>query len=137
MLLPLLLTSMTHQITKGIKIAVRASYQGTFYKNNTLLFGFKYTISITNNSKDTVQLTSRKWLITDALNYQEVVEGEGVIGLKPVLQPGETHTYSSGCFLRSPYGAMRGTYTMVNFTTTKLFKVKIPSFKLSARFALN
>ena len=56
---------------------------------------------------------------------------------KPVLKPGESHTYNSGCLLASPIGAMEGHYNMVNFTTTKKFRVVIPQFKLSAPFALN
>jgi len=73
----------------------------------------------------------------DALNNVEIVEGEGVIGQKPVLKPGESHDYSSGCLLLSPLGAMQGFYKMVNFTTTKNFNVAIPTFRLSAPFAMN
>jgi ApaG protein len=65
------------------------------------------------------------------------VNGEGVIGKKPVLKPGEVHTYSSGCLLASPYGAMYGFYRMINLNSTKKFNVVIPTFKLSAPFALN
>ena len=65
------------------------------------------------------------------------IESEGVIGKKPVLKPGETHTYNSGCLLASPFGAMRGYFNMINFTTTKNFRVIVPSFRLSAPFALN
>ena len=54
-----------------------------------------------------------------------------------VLKPGESHTYTSGCQLTSPFGAMSGYYDMINFTSTRKFKVNIPSFKLSAPFALN
>jgi len=59
------------------------------------------------------------------------------IGKKPVLKPGESHTYNSGCLLSSPFGAMKGYYKMVNFTSTRKFKVMIPGFKLSTPFALN
>lgn len=102
-----------------------------------MTFAFGYLITIENQSKDSVQLTSRFWRIKDALNKTEIVQGEGVIGKKPVLKPGESHTYSSGCLLTSPFGAMRGYYNMINFTSSKKFKVTIPSFKLSAPFALN
>ena len=94
-------------------------------------------LRIENQSKDSVQLTSRHWKILDALNNVEVVDGEGVIGKKPVLLPGESHTYKSGCLLNSPIGAMKGHYNMINFTSTRKFKVEIPTFKLSAPFALN
>lgn len=128
---------MITQITKGIKISVETSFEGTFFKNYKMHFAFGYKITIENQSKDSVQLTSRHWQIFDALNNIEVVDGEGVIGKKPVLKPGESHTYSSGCLLTSPIGAMRGHYNMVNFTSTRKFRVFIPTFKLCAPFALN
>jgi ApaG protein len=84
-----------------------------------------------------VQLKSRHWKIKDALNDIEMVFGEGVVGKKPVIKPGGFHTYSSGCILLSPFGAMSGYYEMVNFTSTEKFKVSIPNFKLSAPFSMN
>lgn len=128
---------MVQQITKGIKISVETNFEGTFYKNYKLHYAFGYQVTIENQGKDAVQLNSRKWTIYDALNNIEEVEGEGVIGQKPVIKPGESHTYSSGCLLASPFGAMSGFYNMVNFTTTKNFEVAIPKFYLSAPFATN
>ena len=128
---------MVQQITKGIKISVETNFEGTFYKNYKLHFAFGYQVTIENQGKDAVQLNSRKWTIYDALNNIEEVEGEGVIGQKPVIKPGESHTYSSGCLLTSPFGAMSGFYNMVNFATTKNFEVAIPKFYLSAPFAIN
>ena len=128
---------MVQQITRGIKISIETNFEGTFQKNYRVHFAFGYCVTIENQSKDSVQLTSRFWKIKDALNHTETVEGEGVIGKKPVLKPGESHTYKSGCLLRSPFGAMSGFYNMVNFTSTRKFKVSIPSFKLSAPIALN
>ncbi len=128
---------MVQQVTKGIKISVETTFEGTFYKNYKVQFAFGYKVTIENQSKDSVQLNTRHWRVLDALNNIEIIEGEGVIGKKPVLKPGESHTYNSGCLLTSPFGAMSGYYNMVNFTTTKKFRVEIPSFKLSAPFALN
>lgn len=128
---------MVQQVTSGIKISVETNFEGTFYKNYKVQFAFGYKITIENQGKDSVQLNSRHWNILDALNNMEIVEGEGVIGLKPVLKPGESHTYTSGCLLASPFGAMKGYYNMVNFSNTRKFKVYIPTFKLSAPFALN
>lgn len=128
---------MVQQVTRGIKISVETNFEGTFYKNYKIQFAFGYKVTIENQSKDAVQLNARHWTILDALNNAEIVVGEGVIGKKPVLKPGESHTYTSGCLLTSPFGAMYGFYDMVNFSTTKKFKVKIPMFKLSAPFALN
>ncbi|NAS29549.1 Co2+/Mg2+ efflux protein ApaG [Flavobacteriaceae bacterium R38] len=128
---------MIQQVTKGIKISVETNFEGTFFKNYKMHYAFGYRITIENQSKDSVQLTARHWKIYDSLNDIETVDGEGVIGKKPVLKPGESHTYNSGCLLSSPIGSMKGFYKMVNFTTTKRFKVTIPTFKLCAPFAVN
>lgn len=128
---------MVSQITRGIKISVLTSFEGTYFKNYKLHFAFSYQITIENHSKDSVQLLSRHWEIFDALNPVEVVDGEGVIGKKPVLKPGESHTYTSGCLLASPFGSMRGYFNMVNFTSTRNFRVIVPTFRMSAGFALN
>ena len=128
---------MVSQITRGIKISVLTSFEGTYFKNYKIHYAFTYQVTIENQSKDSVQLNSRHWEIYDALNDMEMVDGEGVIGKKPVLKPGEAYTYSSGCLLSSPIGAMKGHFNMVNFTSTRSFKVEIPSFKLGAPYALN
>lgn len=128
---------MVTQITRGIKISVSTNFEGTYFKNYRIQFAFSYEITIENQSKDSVQLNTRHWEIYDSLNDIETVDGEGVIGKKPVLKPGETHTYSSGCLLASPFGAMRGYFNMINFTTTRSFRVIVPTFRLSAPFAIN
>lgn len=128
---------MVEQITKGIRISVATHFEGTFYKNQQINFAFGYQITIENKGASSVQLLSRYWEILDALNPLETVVGDGVIGQQPILQPGEAHTYSSGCLLHAPFGAMRGHYTMVNFTTGRKFRVLIPTFKLLTPFALN
>lgn len=128
---------MVQQVTCGVKIMVETTFEGTFYKNYKIHFAFGYKITIENQSKDVVQLNSRYWNVYDALNNLEIVEGEGVVGRKPVLKPGEFHTYNSGCLLTSPFGAMNGYYNMTNLSSTNKFKVFIPSFKLFAPFALN
>ncbi len=128
---------MVQLVTSGIKISVETNFEGTFYKNYKINYAFGYKVTIENQSRDVVQLNSRFWKIKDALNNMEVVRGEGVIGEKPILQPGESHVYNSGCLLTSPFGSMEGYYNMVNFSNSKRFKVFIPSFKLSAPFSLN
>lgn len=128
---------MVQQVTSGIKISVETNFEGTFYKNHKIHFAFGYKVTIENQSKDAVQLNSRYWEILDALNHPKFVKGEGVIGQKPVIKPGKLHTYTSGCLLTSPFGAMQGHYNMVNFASTNKFKVYIPTFRLSAPFALN
>ena len=128
---------MVTQITKGIKVSVESSFEGTYYKESKLHYAFEYSVKIENQSKELVQLDSRHWVILDSLNEEETVDGEGVIGKKPVLKPGQSHTYTSGCLLASPYGAMYGYYRMINLHSTKKFNVMIPVFKLSALFSLN
>ncbi len=128
---------MVSQITKGIKISVQTRFEGSYFKNHKIHFAFSYTITIDNQSKDMVQLISRHWQVFDALSSEEIVDGEGVVGKKPVIKPGESHSYTSGSLLTSPLGAMKGYFTMINFTSTRKFKVTIPNFKLSAPFALN
>ena len=121
---------MVQQVTNGIKISVTSNFEGTSYRNFRLYFAFSYEVTIENQSNDTVQLLDRQWTIFDSLNHNEVVEGSGVIGKKPVLKPSEKYTYRSNCFLTSPIGAMKGFYNMVNFSTSSAFKVYIPTFQL-------
>jgi ApaG protein len=128
---------MVQQVTKGIKISISTRFEGTHFENKTMYFVFSYTIQIENQSNDTVQLLSRHWDIYDSLNSKEVVEGEGVVGQKPILSPKQVHNYTSNCFLTSPIGSMTGYYNMINFATTKRFRVHIPTFQLMASAILN
>ena len=126
---------MIEQITKGIKISIETEFEGTFYKDDCIHYAFSYEVVIENQSPEVAQLIARKWNIMEALNENEIVIGEGVVGEKPVLIPGERHNYTSGCVLKSPFGAMKGSYLMVNLSNSKQFKVTIPTFILSASFA--
>lgn len=121
---------MVQQVTNGIKISVISNFKGTSYRDFRLYFAFSYEVTIENQSNDTVQLLERQWTIFDSLNHNEVVEGKGVIGKKPILKPAQKYTYKSNCFLTSPIGAMKGFYKMVNFSTSSAFKVYIPTFQL-------
>ncbi len=128
---------MTQKVTQGIKVSIKTRFEDVFVSNGKQQYAFSYIIRIDNNSKDIVQLKSRHWKIKDALNDIDMVFGEGVVGKKPVIKPGNSHTYNSGCVLLSPFGSMSGYYEMVNFTSTEKFKVSIPNFKLSAPFSMN
>jgi ApaG protein len=97
---------------------------------------FQYTVRITNRGTDTVQLLSRHWIITDALEHIEEVQGPGVIGEQPVLAPGESFKYSSWCPLKTPVGMMHGTYQMVRADGTR-FDIEIAPFALKARYTVN
>lgn len=128
---------MIQQITKGIKISVITKFEGKRYQNLDMYYAFSYSITIENQSNNIVQLTDRHWNIFDSLNKVNIVEGEGVIGEKPVINPNESYTYSSHCLLISTMGAMNGYFNMINFTTTELFKVHIPTFHLIIPASLN
>ena len=128
---------MIQQITRGIKISVETKFEGSFLKDQILHHAFMYFITIENQSKNVVQLLSRHWKILESINRPQYVYGNGVVGKKPVIRPGERHTYQSGCLITSPLGCMSGTYIMINFTTAKKFNVDVPNFKLSVPYILN
>lgn len=96
---------------------------------------FEYTIRVTNLGRETVQLMSRHWIITDALERTREVKGPGVIGEQPVLAPGESFQYSSWCPLNTPTGSMYGTYQMQSGDGTK-FDVEIAPFALKAPYTV-
>ncbi len=121
---------MVQQVTNGIKISVTSNFESTSSRNYKKYFSFSYQVTIENQSNNTVQLLERHWKIFDSLNYTELVDGVGVIGKKPIIKPGENHIYKSNCFLTSPIGAMNGFYKMVNFSSSNIFKVQIPTFQL-------
>lgn len=127
---------MVQQITRGIKISVTTKYKGNIVRSNHTQYAFSYSIEIANQSNEIVQLISRFWNIKDSLNYPVIVQGEGVIGEKPILMPGQKHSYTSGCLLNSPIGAMEGHYNLLSFDTQEEFKVPIPLFKLIAEFSM-
>ena len=121
---------MVQQITNGVKISVISKFEGTSYRNYRLYYAFIYRITIENQSGHAVQLTDRHWNIYDSLNKTEIVKGAGVVGKKPVMGPGDQHTYQSSCFLTSVIGSMNGYYNMVNIDTEESFRVVIPTFQL-------
>ena len=97
---------------------------------------FEYTVRITNQGLETVQLLSRHWIITDALEHTREVKGPGVVGEQPVLAPGESFKYSSWCPLNTPMGIMRGTYQMAGADGNQ-FDIEIASFALKARYTVH
>ena len=93
------------------------------------LYSFAYTITITNTGEVASQLISRHWIITNALGQVEEVKGLGVVGHQPLLKPGESFEYTSGCRLRTPTGTMQGSYFCVAEDGER-FEVDIPAFLL-------
>ena len=117
-------------VTRGVRVHVTARYSPARSEPLRNLWFFLYTIEITNESSDTVQLISRHWTITDAEHGVEEVRGLGVIGQQPTLDAGESFEYTSGCPLKTPFGAMHGTYQMVTADGDR-FDVEVAPFTLS------
>lgn len=128
---------MVSKITKGIKIIVKVRYvRQSLHLNNIVNF-FNYDISVENQSNNKVQLLSRYWLIKDSFNHDEVVEGDGVIGKKPIVTPNETFQYTSGSYILGFIGSMQGYFTFVNLNTSQIFHVRIPLFNMSVPYIFN
>ncbi len=123
-------------ITEGIRVEVLSRYAPENARPGDENWLFEYTVRITNEGTGTVQLLSRHWYITDALDHTREVEGAGVVGKQPTLAPGESFKYSSWCPLKTPTGTMRGTYTMVR-STGERFDVEIAPFALRARYMVH
>lgn len=128
---------MVSEVTQGVKVSVETEYQPEYSSPGQMHFVFTYRITIENNSQNTVQLLRRQWYIHDANNTNREVEGEGVVGQQPVLEAGQSHTYVSGCNLKSGIGKMFGNYLMERVLDGKKFRVKIPEFTMIAPFKLN
>lgn len=123
--------------TQGVKVSVVPEYQPEYSSPGQLHFVFSYRIRIENHSDYTVQLMRRHWLIYDSNSTVREVEGEGVIGQQPVLEPGQTHEYTSACNLRTTMGKMIGTYLMERLMDGKQFRVQIPEFTMVVPYRLN
>jgi ApaG protein len=117
-------------VTKQIRVRVETEYAPSRSNPKQNHWFFLYTVRLTNEGRNTVQLISRHWIITDAMGQVEEVRGPGVVGKQPVLEPGESFEYTSGCDLRTPFGSMRGTYQMVN-DKKEDFEIEIPMFTLT------
>jgi ApaG protein len=125
------------KITEGIKIIVETFYQPDYSNVGNSEYMFAYKITIENHNSFPVQLLRRHWHIYDSNGSVKEVEGEGVVGVQPKINPGEFYQYISGCNLRTDIGKMQGTYLMTNLNTNDRFSVFIPSFNLVVPFKLN
>ena len=123
--------------THNIEISVEVKYwpQHSMPKENH--YFFVYFISIQNKSDFSVQLLRRHWDIFDSIGDKRVVEGDGVVGETPVLEPGQKFEYNSGCNLTSEIGFMKGYYTLLKLMDNKEFNVDIPQFDLIVPAKLN
>ncbi|PWS32704.1 Co2+/Mg2+ efflux protein ApaG [Pedobacter paludis] len=128
---------MVTAITDGVKVSVETIYQPEYSNPANEHFMFAYRVEISNLSDYAVQLMRRQWFIFDSNSSRREVEGEGVVGIQPVINPGETHVYVSGCNLKTDIGSMEGKYLMKRLTDDSEFDVDIPQFLLIAPYKLN
>lgn len=122
--------------TRGIRIRVKTEYRPDHSSLKQRRWFFAYTIRISNEGVRTVQLLNRSWIITNAEGHVEIVQGAGVVGEQPVIEPGKSFEYTSGCPLGTPFGSMHGHYEMAT-PDGERFEVEIPSFVLRMPGSMN
>jgi ApaG protein len=128
---------METKTTHGVKVTVSTNYLPDYSSPLQQHFVFAYQIGIENTSDFTVKLLRRHWHIYDSNGVVREVEGEGVVGQQPILEPGETHQYVSGCNLKTGIGKMEGTYLFERVMDGTTFMVVIPEFTLIVPYYLN
>lgn len=122
--------SQSEAVTRGVRVSVRARFSPEHSDANKPIWFFLYTITIANEGHETVRLMNRHWVIQDANGEVEEVQGPGVVGEQPTLEPGESFQYTSGCPLSTKFGSMHGTYDMVIPSTGEHFDAEIAGFAL-------
>jgi ApaG protein len=118
-------------VTRGIALSVEPTYLEADSLPSNSQYLWAYRVIIENQGRDTVQLLSRHWMITNARGELTEVKGPGVIGKQPFLKPGESHAYTSGTPLNTPSGMMGGSYEMESDSGER-FNVEIPTFSLDS-----
>jgi ApaG protein len=127
---------MSDLTTRGVRVQVQSAFVPERSAPREGQYFFAYRVRISNAGEETVQLVSRHWVITDGDGNVEQVQGPGVVGEQPVLEPGESFEYTSFCPLRTPIGSMHGTYQMVAAGGSR-FDAEIAPFSLAVPSALN
>jgi ApaG protein len=122
-------------VTRGVRVHVRSEYSPERSQPEKQQWFFVYTVSISNETRATVQLLTRHWLITDSTGRIEEVKGPGVVGKQPTISPGESFQYTSGCELPTPFGIMEGSYQMLADDGER-FDVRIAPFTLSEPYTV-
>lgn len=123
-------------VTRGVRVYVESEYAPERSDPSRNEWFFLYTVRISNEGAETVQLMTRHWIITDAAGHVEEVRGPGVVGKQPVLKQGESFEYTSGCPLSTPFGVMEGTYQMISEAGER-FDAKIAPFTLSEPYTVH
>ena len=116
-------------ITRGIAVSVEVTYLEANSSPDNSQYFWAYRVTVENQGRETVQLRSRHWMITNAHGELTEVKGPGVIGKEPILEPGESFTYTSGAPLNTPSGMMGGSYQMESDRGER-FDIEIPTFSL-------
>jgi ApaG protein len=130
------LAPVSDALTQSIRVEVLAQHSPENSRPVEGQWVFQYTVRITNQGSDTVQLLSRHWIITDGTGRSEEVKGPGVVGQQPVLTPGQSFQYSSWCPIETPMGMMHGTYRMIR-SGGEEFDIEIAPFALKARHTVH
>ena len=128
--------SSSEAVTNNVRVEVTSRYAPEQSLPFLSHWSFHYTVRITNEGADTVQLLSRHWIITDAGGHIKDVKGDGVVGEQPVLAPGESFQYTSGCQLGTAAGVMRGAYQMITADGAQ-FDVEIAPFALHEPYTIH
>ena len=123
-------------VTRGVRVRVESEYAPDRSKPSKSQWFFLYTVTISNEGPEVVQLLTRHWVITDGEGHIEEVRGPGVVGKQPILKPGESFEYTSGCPLTTPFGVMEGTYQMVTQSGER-FDAKVAPFTLSEPYTVH
>ena len=123
-------------VTRAVRVRVVSQYAPDRSQPASNQWFFLYTVTILNEGPEPVQLLTRHWIITDGAGHVEEIRGPGVVGQQPLLQPGESFEYTSGCPLTSPFGVMEGTYQMVTASGER-FDARIAPFTLSEPYTVH
>lgn len=119
-----------NKISSGIIISVQVYLNRDLSIAEESRFFFNYHITIENKNTFSVQLLSRHWEIFDSLRHKRIIDGEGVVGLTPILESGQSFDYTSGCDLHSEIGYMKGYFTFLEMSNSDTFDVEIPKFDM-------
>lgn len=129
--------STVSKITQGILIQAEPEFNEVYSSVERNNYVFTYHIAIHNNTNFACQLLHRKWIIFDSIGVQSEVKGDGVIGVQPIIKPGEVYRYNSYCPIKSDIGYMKGIYQMKRIDNNSYFDVQIPMFELIMPSRLN
>jgi len=130
------ITPSSSDIAERVNITVKAKFEASQSDTDAKRFVFSYTVTIENTAEISVQLLSRRWVVTDGNEKQQQIEGDGVIGVQPTIKPHCSYQYSSGAVIETNIGSMFGHYNMIT-ENGEHFEAKISAFTLAIPNALH